>query len=159
MRNARLCTQPQRLAPARVSAKPPTTNTTNRTCTKRTASASHVEPIGSLAPRCSRLSRFDRPRGVGAPFAPGAGIEARAAQAGDLHGEEVVASGNSGAAVVHDIFRARGTEYGTELLFEHFRRLETPARVEVVAEIAVACAWNAPAHGVERFVLSTETIR
>src|SRR5882724_13324946 len=159
MRNARLCTQPHRPAPARISAKPPTTNNTKRTCTKRTASASHAEPIGSLAPRRFRLSRFDRPRGIRAPLAPGAGIEACPAQAGDLHSEEVVAGGNSGAAVVDDVFRTRGTEHGSELLFERFRRLETPARVEVVAEIAVARAGNAPAHGIESLVLSAEAVR
>src|SRR6267378_1968566 len=158
MRNARLCTQPQRLAPARISAKPPTTNNTNRTCTTRSASASHVEPIGSLAPRCPRLSRFDRPRGVGAPFAPGTGIEARPAQAGDLHREEVVAGGDSGAAVVHDFLRVCLAEHGAELPFERFGGLETPARVEVVPEIPVARARNAPADGIESLVLPAETV-
>src|SRR3989449_2075445 len=158
-RKVRLRIQFQRPAPARIRAKPPTTNNTKRTCTTRIVSASHAEPIRSSAPRCSRLPRFDRPRGIGAPFAPGPGIEARPAQAGDFHGEEVVAGGHARTAVAHDVFRARGTEYGTEFLFERFRRLETPVCVEVVPEIPVARTGNAPAHGIERFVLSAKTIR
>src|SRR5713226_2978204 len=44
-RNARLRTQFQRRAPARIRAKPPTMNSTNRTCAMRTASASHAVGI------------------------------------------------------------------------------------------------------------------
>src|SRR6185503_19496076 len=37
--------------------------------------------------------------------------------------------------------------------------LEKAARVEVVPEIPVACAGNAPAHGVESFILTSKTVR
>src|SRR5439155_625861 len=95
---------------------------------------------------------------VGAPLAPGARIQARAAQSRHFHREKVVARGYARAAVVDDFVRARCAEQRSELGPERLRRLEETARVEVVAVVPVLRAGDAAADGIDRLVLAAISV-
>src|SRR6266849_4676967 len=71
----------------------------------------------------------------------------------------MLASGHARTEVADHFLCFGSAEHIPEPPFERFRCLETPARVEVVPEVPVARARNAPAHGVESLVLPAEAIR
>jgi epoxyqueuosine reductase len=55
----------------------------------------------------NRASRRDRARGIGAPLAPGTRIQLRTGKAGQFHGQQVVAGGHTGTALLHDLVAGR----------------------------------------------------
>src|SRR6185503_14333556 len=104
MRKLRARTQRQPSPPpARINAKPATTNSTKAKCRTRIASAGIESAARHRALR------------IRAPLAPRARIEPSAGQARDLHGEEVLAGGDARAAVVDGLVRRPPREHLLEL--------------------------------------------
>src|SRR5438105_6823630 len=96
------------------------------------------------------LAFFARPRGVGEPLAPGAGEELGAREAGNFHGEEVVAGGDARAAVAHHFARCVAAENLLERGAQLLGPLELAVRAHVVHVEAVERAGNAPGDRIYR---------
>ena len=96
-----------------------------------TVPARALSPRGLMQNKPSAASR-DRPCGVGRPLAPGARIKLRTREAGVFHREQVVASGDARAALVHRVRGGVRAEQGSELGSQLHGGFEAAVGAEVV---------------------------
>ena len=99
------------------------------------------------APPSGHGARGHRTRRVAAPLAPRARIQARTGQAGDFHGQQIVAGGDARAALMHDGGRIAARQQRRELGAQLLRRLEAAVGPQVLAVGAVQRAGMWPATG------------
>src|SRR5258708_20958869 len=91
---------------------------------------------------------------MGLQLAPRARVQLAAAQAGELHREEVVARGDAGATVVDHLTWHMAAERLLEVALQVLRRLEAPIAADVVHVEAVERTWNAAGHRIDRLLLA-----
>src|SRR6185369_2156372 len=96
----------------------------------------HPKPPPAWAPCASAAAGDGAPR-VGAPLAPGAGVEEAVAQARRGDGKHVVRRSDARAALVHDLARIPATEQRLELGAQRAAGKEAPVRIEVLRVGAV----------------------
>ena len=104
----------------------------------------------------SRLAFLDRTQPVGDPLAPRPWIQARTEDSGMLQREKVVARGDAGTAVTHDV----GAIDAADRLLEprpQFRRCEEATISQVPLEEVIDGARNMPGDGVERLYVTAIT--
>src|SRR2546430_456141 len=110
-----------------------------------------------LSWRLSGRSGGDGPRAIGNPFAPRAGVEPPGREAGELHGERIVACRHARAAHVHGVF-GLASEQLAELRAQLLRRLEAPVRIQVLLPEAVDGAGNVAGDGIDGLHEALETL-
>src|SRR5207237_9234991 len=99
------------------------------------------------------LAFFARPLRIGLPLAPRARVQLAAAQAGELHRQQVVTRGNARAAVVDHLARRTIAEHTLEVRFQLFGAFEAALVAHVVHVEAVERARNAAGDRVDRLLL------
>lgn len=114
---------------------------------------------GSYSLRMSGGAGRHGPGGVGAPFAPGSRVEAGAGEAGGFHGEEVVAGGDAGAALMHDVAGVPSLEQLAEFFPQHGGLFEASVGPQIVVEPAVGGAGDVAADRVEGLVFAAKAVR
>src|SRR5260221_7687895 len=124
----------------------------------KTTIAKWTTRSASAAAISSRVSRDGAP-GIGDPVAPGAGVELRARQAGDLYREEVVAGGHARAAVVHHFARRPLAEDLQEFLLQVIGLLERALGADVVGGVAVPRARDVAGDAVDRLFFAAKALR
>src|SRR5690606_32742492 len=96
-----------------------------------------------------------RTRGVTAPLAPRAGIQGRTAQARQLHGENVMARGNSRAAIMNHLVARHLAQQACELVAQQLWRFKATVVAHVLRNGTVQRTVNPTGDRVDGFVFTT----
>src|SRR5690554_2025509 len=97
-----------------------------------------------------------RTRGVTAPLAPRAGIQGRTAQARQLHGENVMARGNSRAAIMNHLVARHLAQQACELVAQQLWRFKATVVAHVLRNGTVQRTVNPTGDRVDGFVFTTD---
>src|SRR5690625_2230560 len=107
--------------------------------------------------KCKAATRSafgDRTARIAAPFTPGTGIQRRAVQSGQFHGEKIVTSRDARSAIVHDLVAGSLPQQRGKFLTQLARRLEAPIRLHIFRNRPVQRPVDVPGDRINRLVLA-----